>query len=233
MSNIEIEKFNDKPNSTERIYNCILSGIISNTYKPGQVLSEPEIAEKYQISRTPVREALNKLEGEGFVIRNGAKRMVYQLTPDDIDQLFELKIAIEGMIAHKAALSDDVDMRDDLQDIVTEMEQYVDAGASRELDRIMLDNWINLDVRFHTLLYRMAHNNRAKSIVDNLNAQWHRFRLGISAVSGHLERSVAEHLKIGNAVLEHNPEAAREAMEGHFRNLQEQIKQVMKVFSAS
>lgn len=230
MSYNSVENYQEKPNSTERIYNCILQGILSNTYKPGQILSEPEIAEKYQISRTPVREALNKLEGEGFVIRNGAKRMVYQLTPDDINQIFELKIAIEGMIAYKAALSENIDMRDELQDIVDDMGQYADAGNS-EPDRMILDNWIELDVRFHSLLYNMAHNNRAKNIVDNLNAQWHRFRVGISAVSGHLERSVTEHLKIGNAVLEHQPEKAREAMDNHFKNLQKQIKQVMEVFS--
>lgn len=226
LSNKPLEKLN----STEKVYNQILLDIISNELKPGQILSEPDLSEMYQISRTPVREALNKLEGEGFVIRNGTKRQVYLMTSDDIDQLFDLKIAIEGMIAYKAALSVDEQLRREMQVIVAEMELYVGAGKGNT-DTIVLEKWFDLDNRFHYLLYQMAHNDRARVIVDNLNAQWHRFRVGISAITGHLERSVAEHLKVARAILAKNPSAAREAMEEHFKNLQSHIKTLMDIFS--
>lgn len=221
-----------KLNSAEKVYNQILRDIISNELKPGQILSEPDLSEMYQISRTPVREALNKLEGEGFVIRNGSKRQVYHMTSDDINQLFELKIAIEGMIAYKAALSVDEHMRREMQVIAADMELYIGVGKGNA-NTIVLDKWLELDNRFHYLLYQMAHNDRARVIVDNLNAQWHRYRVGISAIAGHLERSVAEHLKIARAILHKNPSAAKEAMEEHFKNLQSHINTLMDIFSNS
>lgn len=217
----------EKTNSTDRAYKQILHAIVTNQFKPGQILSEPELSERYHLSRTPVREALNKLEGEGFVLRNGAKRMVYQLTADDIDQLFDLKIAIEGMIAYKAATSDDECMRAQMLAILAEMEAY---EVKQKASTGEIEQWHDIDNRFHDLLYNMAHNYRARAIIDNLNAQWHRFRMGLSSIAGHLTRSISEHIRIGYAVIDHEPATAREAMEEHFRNLQAQIKTLMNIF---
>lgn len=221
------QKPQEKLSSTEKAYNQILQSIISNGLKPGQILSEPDLSEMYRISRTPIREALNKLEGEGFVIRNGSKRQVYFLTTDDIDQLFDLKIAIEGMIAYKASLSENEQYRQEMKMIVGEIERY---NGKFHNDPIVMEKWLELDHKFHTHLYLMARNDRARVIVDNLNAQWHRFRVGMSAITGHLERSIAEHLKVAYAILDKDPDAAKEAMEEHFSNLQSHIKTLMTIF---
>jgi len=220
-------------NSGEEAYNAILNGITSGELKPGLVISEHDLSEMYGIGRTPIREALKRLEGEGFIINSDRKRRVYYLTADDIRQLFDLKMVIEGMIASQAARSDSEADMVQMEAIVSEMERYtggVDSAAPDDADAISLEKWLELDKRFHDHLYRMARNNRARTIVENLNAQWHRIRVGMSAITGHLERSVREHLRVGHAVIRREPEVAQAAMKAHFENLERYIISLMNTF---
>lgn len=234
MTALEEKKKPRKVNSGEEAYNAILNGITSGELKPGLVVSEHDLSEMYGVGRTPIREALKRLEGEGFIINSDRKRRVYYLTADDIKQLFDLKMVIEGMIAYQAALSEDESDMMQMEAIVAEMERYtggVDSAAEHDDgDAISLEKWLELDKRFHDHLYHMARNNRARTIIDNLNAQWHRIRVGMSAITGHLERSVVEHLRVGHAVIHREPEVACAAMKAHFENLKKYIISLMNTF---
>lgn len=226
-----------KVNSGEEAYNAILGGITSGELKPGLVVSEHELSQMYGVGRTPIREALKRLEGEGFIINSDRKRRVYYLTADDIKQLFDLKMVIEGMIAYQAAESRSAEDMEQMRLIVAEMERYTGGvdpsapSADNDADAISLEKWLELDKRFHDHLYHMAGNHRARAIVENLNAQWHRIRVGMSAITGHLERSVVEHLRVGHAVVLGEPEVARAAMKAHFENLKRYIISLMNTFA--
>lgn len=225
-----------KENSSDCAYNAILNGITTGALKSGLMISEHDLSETYGIGRTPIREALKRLEGEGFIVNKDRKRHIYYLTVDDIRQIFDLKIAIEGMVAYHAARSDAQDMMDTLKDIIHEMEKYTEGVSLNTLfehkgDGITIDNWLDLDKRFHNLLYNMADNNRARIIIDNLNTQWHRIRIGMSAITGHLEKSVFEHLRVGYAILAHEPENAQAAIVTHFQNLKKYIIGLMETFA--
>ena len=95
----------NKNNSGEGAYNAILKGIMSGELKPGLIVSEHTLSEMYNVGRTPVREALKRLEGEGFIINSDRKKKIYSLTVDDVREIFDLKMEIEGMVAYKAASS--------------------------------------------------------------------------------------------------------------------------------
>ena len=221
-------KRNSKMNSSEEAYQAMLDDIVSGGLRPGLIVSEHDLSQKYGIGRTPIREAIRRLEGEGFIVVSDKKRRVYYLTSDDIQQIFDLKIVIEGMIAYRAAESDDSSLRGRLQEVLEEMKKFGSGEASSE--GLSVEKWLELDKEFHILLYHMARNTRAMTIIDNLNMQWHWIRVGMSAVTGHLERSTAEHLKIGNAVLGHDPETARDAIKEHFENLKKIITSLMNTF---
>ena len=221
------EKSNTKLNSSEEAYRSILDDIISGGLKPGLIVSEHELSEKYGIGRTPVREAIRRLEGEGFIVQSDKKRRIYYLSPSDIEQIFDLKIAIEGMIAWRAAECDDENLRNRLKTVLGEMQNYGHDARGNDLS---VEKWLELDKEFHALLYEMADNSRAQSIIDNLNMQWHRIRVGMSAVTGHLNRSTNEHLKIGNAVIGRQAESAKNAIKEHFENLKRLIIGLMETF---
>lgn len=222
----------NKNNSGEGAYNAILGGIMSGELKPGLIVSEHTLSEMYNVGRTPVREALKRLEGEGFIINSDRKKKIYSLTVEDIREIFDLKMEIEGMVAYKAASSKNRKDVAEMEKLLGEMDAIAELLKQKDglADNDDIGRWLNIDSRFHDHLYKMAGNTRAKSIVDNLNAQWHRLRIGLSAVTGHLEGSVKEHQRIAVAVLNKEPEVAGAAIKAHFNNLKSKIVTLMKTF---
>lgn len=222
----------NKNNSGEGAYNAILGGIMSGELKPGLIVSEHTLSEMYNVGRTPVREALKRLEGEGFIINSDRKKKIYSLTVDDIREIFDLKMEIEGMVAYKAAVSKNKKDIAVMEKLLKEMDVIAEQLRQKEglADSHDIEGWLDIDSRFHDHLYKMADNARAKTIIDNLNAQWHRIRVGLSAVTGHLEGSVKEHQRIAIAVLNKEPEVASAAIKAHFNNLKSRIVTLMKTF---
>ena len=89
--------------SFEEAYSLILEEIINGSLKPGEVVTEVFLAEKFGLSRTPVREALNRFQCEGLICTSNRTKRIYSLSGHDIEEIFELKKLIEGNVAQKAA----------------------------------------------------------------------------------------------------------------------------------
>ncbi len=217
-------------NHSEDAYQRIIGGIMNGELKPGLVVSEHTLSQMYNVGRTPIREALKRLEGEGFIINSDRKKRIYALTQEDIREIFDLKIEIEGMVAGKAASCSDETARAEMQQIMDEIEAFKDRLGTEKGSPEEIEHWLNLDRRFHEQLYKMASNSRAKGIIDNLNAQWHRIRVGLSAITGHLDGSIKEHQRIGSAVLDMEPELASAAIKAHFKSLKDRIITLMNTF---
>ena len=121
--------------AVDRVYAHLRDGIVAGSYEPGSRLGEVEIAELTATSRTPVREALRRLEMEGLVEvlpHRGAR--VRSWTADDLDEIYDLRMNLEAMAASRAArrIEDkDVDRLDELCDL---MEAAAAQGAEQRLD---------------------------------------------------------------------------------------------------
>ena len=88
----------------QQTYEYVRNQIINLGFKPGEYITDMLIAEKLAISRTPVREAFQRLEKEGLLVNEARKGWrVYTLELEDIHEIFDLKIAIEGMLVRRAA----------------------------------------------------------------------------------------------------------------------------------
>jgi DNA-binding GntR family transcriptional regulator len=208
------------PNSNatlqQQAYEHIKGQIVSLGFKPGQYVADSEIAERLNISRTPVREAFHRLEKEGLLI-NEARRgwRIYTLSLEDIQEIFDIKVAVEGMVARKAAECQDEQLRDSLLVTLASMQAAADADAP--------DAWLEADHRLHEILFQMAGNQRARSIVENLNAQWHRVRIGFVALQGRTKRSAEEHQTIVNCILAGDGEGAEARMHAHLNQVRDEL----------
>lgn len=197
-------------------YDWIKSGILNLKYKPGEYITEVEISSCLNISRTPIREAFRVLESEGLLIyepRHGWK--VYSLSVKDINNIFDIKIALEALIVRKAALCEDENLRKKLSDLIVKMRQAMENNDS--------EAWASLDVNLHHVIFLMADNNRAMEIVENLNDQWNRVRIGFSARTGRMARSIIEHEAIVSAILTHDEMKAEKEMVAHLENVREEL----------
>ena len=117
----------------QQAYQYIKQQIFSVGFKPGEYITDSQIAGYLNISRTPVREAFHRLEKEGLLVyeaRRGWK--IYVLSLEDIQEIFDLKLVIEGMAARKAAVCQDEDLRAALQRAMEDLRtaaEYFDQGA--------------------------------------------------------------------------------------------------------
>lgn len=210
-------------------YDLILQGILNKDLKPGEVVTEVSLAERFKLGRTPVREALGKLEMEGLIRTDNRTKRVSFLTPEDIDEIFEIKIAIEGHLALLAAeLISEVQI-DKLSNIILAMKQLL-ASKSQLSREEFLKRWLKHDNDFHDLIFKITDNKRAEEIRKRLNLQWHRLKVGLSVIEGRIETAVEEHTQIAEAIIARDGLSASKKMQNHLKNLKQVLTSLMKTF---
>jgi len=197
-------------------YEYVKEQIINLRYKPSQVITDTLVAQELNISRTPVREAFYRLENEGLLI-NEARRgwRVYSLSIDDIHELFDIKIAVEGMLARCAAERATDQERAALLACLEKMQAATASGDS--------ETWLKCDFELHDIIFAMARNVRAERIVANLNDQWHRVRIGYATMRARMATSTVEHEAFVKAIVEGDAQAAEGLMKSHLDNVREEL----------
>ncbi len=76
---------------------------------------------------------------------------------------------------------------------------------NEESEALRLKNWLAIDRKLHGLVFKMAKNQKGENIIKNMNIQWHRLKVGMLALEGRIEKTVAEHERFVQAILEKNP----------------------------
>jgi GntR family transcriptional regulator, rspAB operon transcriptional repressor len=215
----------------EQAYELIEQQILNLQIEPGEVVTEISLAERLGIGRTPVREALKKLEEKGLIITHNGRKRVYILTIREIDEIFDLKVCIEGGTARWAALRGQEEDFAALEKIMGEMKGFVGQRPPDERGEAeWLKKWLEIDKRLHGLLFRMAHNRKSESLIKSLNTQWHRLKVGILTMEGRIEKAVLEHEKFVQAILNRDASAAEKAMKEHLENLRKELVKLLKIF---
>jgi DNA-binding GntR family transcriptional regulator len=145
----------------EEVVDTIRQAIISGTFAAGEHLAEVALSQQLQVSRAPVREAMMRLEGEGLLIfdRRGAA-LVRDFTATDLEEIFSLRLALEGMAARLACRHFDADFA-----AACERNLEKTRGATRLIDLSLLD------VEFHDLIMRCARHARLYAAWANLRHQ--------------------------------------------------------------
>jgi DNA-binding GntR family transcriptional regulator len=215
----------------ERAYDEIKHLILVMGIRPGENLSENALARRLGISRTPVREALKALEREGLVVSERGRKRAFVLTIHDVDEIFDLKIALEGKVARWAAERGNPAERAALARVADRMAALArrEPPTGSALDE-WHGRWLAIDEEYHDLLFRMAGNRRAEQTIRIQNSLWHRLRLGMIAIEGRIGRATGEHGEIARAVVAASGTEAERLMAAHLRRLQEMLRGIMEAF---
>ncbi len=195
----------------ELVFESLREAIITGRLSPGERLMEIQMAEEMGVSRTPVREAIRKLELEGLVVmlpRKGA--YVAGLSLKDITDVFEIRGALEGLAAELAA--------ERITDEELEgLERYL-VKISEESETGDLSKVVETDTDFHSLIYGASRNQRLSQIINNLREQIQRFRKASLSYPGRVKVAVEEHRKIVEAISSRDGELARKLAYEHIEN---------------
>lgn len=210
----------------ESLRDAIRKGIL----KPGQRIMEIKLAEELGVSRTPVREAIRKLELEGYVVmmpRRGT--YVADMSIRDINEIFEIRTALESLSNGLAAEHITEDELEHLQRLLVVIGGYIkeyEDGPDREA---AMDKIVKTDIEFHDLLYHAARNNRLVGIISNLRDQLTRFRTLSMSYPGRLEATLDEHREIVETIANGDGRAARKAAVHHVENSEKTLLKAMDI----
>ncbi len=205
--------FNDYKPLRDAIFDSLREAIIMGELKPGERLMEIQLADKLGVSRTPVREAIRKLELEELVTmipRKGAH--VAELSLKDIMNVLEIRGSLDALATKLASQRMNKTDLKDLNLILNQFEQFMQKGNMQGL--------IDKDVEFHELIYRVAKNEKLIHIASNLKDQIHRFRVVYLKDFSSPRELVKEHRDIINALQNKDEEMAEKLAEVHIRNQQ-------------
>lgn len=195
----------------ELVCENIRQAIIDGTFSPGERLMEIQLADEMGVSRTPVREAIRKLELEGFVVmipRRGT--YVADISIKDITEIYEVRTSLDILAAGLAAERITDEELATLNGYLLKISQYV---ASMDMEKI-----VELDTAFHDVLYTASRNERLSSIINNLREQLTGIRGRSMSYPGRLIETMDEHRNLVDAIAARDVERAQHAARVHIEN---------------
>lgn len=213
MLNFDIQ--NHRP-LREIVYEELKTLILTGQIHPGMRLMEEELAEEMGVSRTPIREAIRKLEKEGLITiepRRGA--YVSQMSTEDMVDILEVRQNMEGLAARLAALRMSGEEKQKLVEMADRYGKAVSDGNMEEM--------IRCDTAFHHMIVEATGNRILIKMVEQLQELVLRFRYLYYDNFKRAEQMIREHEQIYSAIMEENAEAAGDAADLHIQRLKEMV----------
>ena len=199
-----------------RVFNDIENAILDGEYRDGDSLNELKLSKELGVSRTPVREALMQLELEGLV-RNVPNKgaVVIGVTEQDIHDIYEIRIRIEGLAARLCAENITDDELHALEQIVDLQEFYLLKNDTEQI-------W-KLDGDFHKIIYDASRSRPLRFTLSNFHNYIKKARDISVQTEGRAEKTVAEHRAILDAIKEHNGSLSEQLTAKHISNAEDNL----------
>ena len=198
------------------VFNTLRRAILKGELKPGERLMEMQLAEQLGVSRTPIREAIRKLELEGLVLmipRRGA--IVAKITEKDLKDVLEVRASLERLSTKLACERME-------EETIEELREAQEAfKAALRGDDITLQ--AQKDVEFHDVIYKSTNNLRLIQMLNNLREQMYRYRLEYLKDGTSHQKLVEEHEAIIEALSRRDTEETTNIMVGHVYNQEQAV----------
>ncbi|MCR9156154.1 MAG: GntR family transcriptional regulator [Rhodobacteraceae bacterium] len=186
-------------------YSSILEAIDVGVYRPGDRLVESDLAERFGMSRTPIREALQRLETQSLLTRDGRSLIVASLDHNQMAELYVVRTELEGLAARLAARHATEEEVQVLQDMVDDDRALLnDPSALARANR-----------RFHKQIHLASHNRFLVQQLDLVHRSMALMATTSLAAQGRGEIALAEHQAIVDAITQRNEDAAYKALRDH------------------
>ena len=215
----------DKEKNGGPISNSLLSklqkDILTGKLKAGQKLTEQELCREYEVSRTPVREAMRKLELEGLVVmipRRGAQ--VANITEKDLNDVLEVRIALENLSIENACMRMTEEQLEELWNAAKNFEATMAEGNLVKL--------AEADVAFHEVIYKSSDNRRLNQVLNNLREQIYRYRVEYLKDENNYPTLMKEHKDIVEGLVRKNKTQVTETMHQHVKNQAVAVKAMIQ-----
>lgn len=204
----------------ERAFETIRGMILDREVVPGDPLQEVELAARLGISRTPVREALNRLEATGLVERQSHRgTFVRRLSSKEVRDIYELAEALEGMVAYLVTAKVAAGDAD-----VTQLQEAL-AAMESALQREDVDAWVQADREYHETLYALCDSAEILAGIERINLQVDYIRLVYTRNFLNKQDSAADHRAAVEAIASGDAQHARQLTQSHWERIRAEVLQ--------
>ncbi len=200
----------------EQVFDRLETDILSGKYQPGEILTELKLVSDLGVSRTPIREALRRLDQE-HIIEIGPKGiLVLGVSQKDLEDILEIRMRIEGLAAYMAAKNITDEQLAELRETIDLQEFYV---PKKDAERIN-----GMDSKFHLLIYRFSGSTPLYDTLMPLHKKVLKYRRASIENEVRSAYSYQEHRDIYDAIAAHDAELAEARMRSHIANAKEFIR---------
>ena len=203
------------------VFNTLRQAILKGELEPGERLMEIQLAERLGVSRTPIREAIRKLELEGLVHmvpRKGAE--VASISEKSLREVLEVRRSLKELAIELACQKITAEQIKELEEAEVQFADAVQKGDAMTI--------AESDEHYHDVIYQATDNSRLVQILNNLREQMYRYRLEYIKDADKRQILVVEHEHIIRAVKNHNIPEAKQAMREHIDNQQLTVSRNIK-----
>ncbi|MDA8133189.1 MAG: GntR family transcriptional regulator [Desulfobacteraceae bacterium] len=199
---------------TLQAYNILKEKIMLLQFRPGEILIVQALSKELGISRTPIREAVVRLEREGFVeATEGKKFKVSVLTMQKVLEIHEIRKLMEQHAVRNVAMTATKKQVSELNSTIKHMEKALSSKS--------YDNYFKYDLVFHDRIIQYHGNETLGQLMGQVNGKMQRIRYLTTLIGDRLEKTLIEHQDIINAIQEHNPEKAVDKMALHLEKVKD------------
>lgn len=199
----------------DQVFEHLETDILSGKYQKGESLTESKLSAELGVSRTPIREALRRLEQEHLIEESPKGMTVVGISKKDLDDIFEIRGALEGKAAEMAAKNHTEEQLSIVREALEFQEFYL---VKHDPDRIK-----SMDSRFHETIYKMSGSTVFYDVLVPLHKKLLKYRKASVSESSRAEASVAEHRAIYEAIAARNGELASKLIIEHLNNAYKNI----------
>ena len=194
----------------EQVFERLENEILTGAYQRGEVLTEMHLVSDLGVSRTPIREALRRLEQEHIIEITPKGILVIGVTMKDLMDIFSIRIQIEGMAAAETAKNITDEQLAELREVLELQEFYL---PKKDADRIKI-----MDSKFHQLIYRFSGSTALNDTLLPLHKKVQKYRKASVENENRAQQSAFEHRAIFEAIAAHDAELASKKMVEHITN---------------
>lgn len=203
------------------VFNTLREAIIKGDLKPGERLMENQLADKLGVSRTPVREAIRKLELENLVVmipRKGAE--VAKITEKDIRDVLEVRAALESLAVELAC---EKISQEQIKQLLSVKEAFKEAIKTKDVHQI-----VSADIEFHQVILEATNNDKLMHILNNLKEHIYRFRVKYIYQMKDYTTISKEHEEMVNRIINKDIEGSKEVTYQHIKEQEEAVIEMIK-----
>ena len=200
----------------DQVFEHLENDILSGKYQRGEIFTESRLCSELGVSRTPIREALRRLEQEHLIEDSGKGSVVIGITKKDLKDIFLIREQLECMVAALAAENRTEEQLDELKEVLELQEFY--------LSKLDAEHIKFMDNKFHTTLYKLSGSMSFYDTLVPLHKKIQKYRMVAVQSKSRAAASVKEHRKIFEAIADKNIELASKYAKEHVQNAYDHIK---------